>query len=219
MPRVPRLVVPGAPHHVTQRGNRRQATFFTSWDYGLYKRLLASECARFGVTVWAYCLMPNHVHLIAQPSEPDSLARALGRAHRAYTAVINRREGWRGYLWQGRFASFPMEDRHLVAATRYVLLNPRRAGLADSAFGWPHSSLQAHLSGVRDELADPGPLASRIGSWSELLAEDLGVAEALRFRRHASSGLPLGGDEFLAELERATGRRLREPIGRSSEVT
>lgn len=204
---------------MTQRGNRRQATFFTSWDYGLYKRLLATECAKAGVAVWAYCLMPNHVHLIVQPTAPDSLARALGRAHQAYTAVINRREGWRGCLWQGRFASFPMEDRHLLAATRYVLMNPRRAGLADSAFGWPHSSLGVHLSGVRDELADPQPMAARIGSWSDLLAEDLGVAEALRFRRHASSGLPLGGDEFLAEIERTTGRKLREPIARFAGVT
>lgn len=216
MPRAPRLVVPGVPHHVTQRGNRRQTTFFKSWDYELYKQLLSEECARAGLEIWAYCLLPNHVHLIAVPSTATALARAMGRAHRAYTVIVNRRESWRGCLWQGRFASYPMDERHLLAATRYLLLNPTRAGLVTSSLDWPHSSLQAHLSGVGDGLAEPAPLGRRIERWSEVLGGTLALNEVVQIRRHTSSGLPLGGEDFLLLLERQTGRRLREPISRSA---
>ena len=109
MARLARVVAPGVPHHVTQRGNRRQETFFRPADYRLYRELMAEWCGRCGVEIWAYCLMPNHVHLIAVPQTADALQRAIGEAHRRYTRAINLREGWRGHLWQGRFASFPME--------------------------------------------------------------------------------------------------------------
>ncbi len=101
MARLARVVVPGVPHHVTQRGNRRQATFFNEEDYAAYLALLGEWCGRCGVAVWAYCLMPNHVHLIVVPESEDGLRRGLGEAHRRYTRRINFREGWRGHLWQG----------------------------------------------------------------------------------------------------------------------
>jgi putative transposase len=106
MARMARVVVPGLPHHVTQRGNRRQATFFGQSDYLLYLNLMAQWCSRCRVAVWAYCLMPNHVHLIAVPDSPEGLGGAIGEAHRRYTRAINFRQQWRGHLWQGRFASF-----------------------------------------------------------------------------------------------------------------
>ena len=115
--------MPGVPHHVTQRGNRRQKTFFTKEDYSAYLNLMADWCGQFGVEIWAYCLMPNHVHLIAVPEREDSLAQAIGEAHRRYTRRINFRKGWRGHLWQGRFSSYPMDDVYLMAAVRYVELN------------------------------------------------------------------------------------------------
>lgn len=98
MARLARLVIPGVPHHVTQRGNRRQRTFFCEEDYSAYLKLMAQWCAERGVAIWAYCLMPNHVHLIAVPQSEDALSRAIGEAHRRYTRRINFREKWRGYL-------------------------------------------------------------------------------------------------------------------------
>ncbi len=102
MARLARVVAARLPHHVTQRGNRRQQVFFGDDDYAAYRGLLAEGCRAAGVAVWAYCLMPNHVHLILVPSSADGLRAALGEAHRRYTRMVNVREGWRGYLWQGR---------------------------------------------------------------------------------------------------------------------
>ncbi len=129
MPRIERVTVPSIPHHITQRGNRRQKTFFSNKDYTTYIDLMAEWCNRCGVEIWAYCLMPNHVHLIAVPDNEDSLAKAIGEAHRRYTRHINFRKGWRGHLWQGRFASYPMDEVYLMVAARYIELNPVKARL------------------------------------------------------------------------------------------
>ena len=149
MARMARVVVPGVPHHVTQRGNRRQTTFFEDGDYEIYKSLMAEWCLSRGVEVWAYCLMPNHVHLVVVPSTEQALRAAIGEAHRRYTVMVNTRQGWKGCLWQGRFASFPMAPGHLFYGARYIELNPVRAGLVKTAEDWPHSSARAHLSGRR----------------------------------------------------------------------
>jgi len=117
------------PHHVTQRGDRRQQTFFGEEDYQHYLELMAQFCRAEQAAIWAYCLIPNHVHLIVVPRSAASLRRAIGEAHRRYTRWINFREGWRGHLWQGRFASFVMDEDHLLTAARYVEINPVRAGL------------------------------------------------------------------------------------------
>ncbi|TAN56117.1 MAG: transposase, partial [Rhodospirillales bacterium] len=146
MARLARVVAPGLPHHVTQRGNRRQPTFFDEGDYRLYLDLLADNAQRFGLQVWAYCLMPNHVHLIAVPEAQDSLTRALAETHRRYTRDINRRKGWKGFLWQGRFASFVLDEPHLLAAARYVETNPVRARLVEQPEDWAFSSARAHLA-------------------------------------------------------------------------
>ncbi len=134
MPRIARVVVPVIPHHVTQRGNRRLPTFFCDEDYKRYIQIMAELCSQKNVQIWAYCLMPNHVHLIAVPEMKESLATAIGEAHRPYTLSINSSKNWSGYLWQGRFASFPMDEAHLYMAARYVELNPVRAGLVKQ--GW-----------------------------------------------------------------------------------
>jgi len=115
MARIARAVAPGIPHHVTQRGNRRQQTFFNDQDYQSYLELMSQWCMEFQVETWAYCLMPNHVHLIVVPEIKAGLALAIGEAHRRYTKRINFREGWRGHLWQGRLSSFIMEEGYLLA--------------------------------------------------------------------------------------------------------
>ena len=176
MGRIARIVAPGLPHHVTQRGNRRQETFFCDEDYRAYLSLLVEWCGRHGTRIWAYCLMPNHVHLIVVPSQPDGLARAIGEAHRRYTRRINFRQGWRGYLWQGRFASFAMDEPYLMAATRYVERNPVKANLAARPEDWPWSSAAGHLAGRGDAAAEGDWLTERIAgwvcTWGEYLSED-----------------------------------------------
>ena len=137
MARIARVVVPGYPHHVTQRGNRRQQTFFNNEDYKSYLDLMSEWCGKYQVDIWAYCLMPNHIHLIAVPQIKEGLNLAVGEAHRRYTRRVNFREGWRGHLWQGRFASFVMEEGHLLACARYIELNPVRAGLVKRPEEWP----------------------------------------------------------------------------------
>lgn len=163
MPRTARTVVSDAPHHVIQRGNRRQRVFFGASDYRAYLAVAAEEFSAAGVEVWAYCLMPNHVHLIVRPSRPEGLARAVGRTHLRYTRRINAREGWTGFLWQGRFASFAMRETHLHRCVRYIGLNPVRAGLVTHAADWPWSSVRALLGGPADPLTTPGPLLERLG--------------------------------------------------------
>ena len=174
MARLARLVVPGLPHHVTQRGNRRQQTFFGEDDYAAYLQLMAEWCRERGVDVWAYCLMPNHVHLIAVPQAEDSLARAIGEAHRRSTRRISFREKWRGYLWQGRFASFVLDEPYLLAAARYVELNPLRAGLVADAADWRWSSAGPHLSRRDDRLVQTAPLLAMIADWRGFLDSDSG---------------------------------------------
>ena len=140
MARLARLVVPGLPHHVTQRGNRRGQTFFEKSDYALYLDLLADSAKQARAEVWAYCLMPNHVHVILVPSDEDGLRRTFAELHRRYTSFVNARARTTGHLWQGRFGSVVMDETHLMNAVRYVTLNPVRAGLVKRARGWAWSS-------------------------------------------------------------------------------
>jgi putative transposase len=210
MVRLARVVAPGLPHHVTQRGNRRQTVFFSDDDYGAYKALVAEYCAAAGVAVWAYCLMPNHVHLILVPSDEDGLRAALGEAHRRYTRRINFREGWRGYLWQGRFASFVMDEAYLLAAARYVELNPVRAGLCARPEDWPWSSAAAHLAGRDDGLATVAPLLEIAPDWRGLLDGGLEEAALAAIRAHERTGRPLGPEAFLEGLETRLGRPLKK---------
>jgi len=209
MARLARVVVPGMPHHVTQRGNRRQQTFFNEGDYGAYLELMRDWCQEKGVEIWSYCLMPNHVHLIAVPSCEDSLRWAIGSAHERYTRRINFREQWRGYLWQGRFASFVMDEPYLLATARYVELNPVRAKLVPTPEAWPWSSARAHLSGRDDCLVKVAPLLAMIADWNAFLHSALPEEELRDLRGHGRTGRPLGDESFLGRLEARVGRVLR----------
>jgi len=209
MARIARVIAEGLPHHVTQRGNRRQRTFFRDRDYEAYLDLMAAWCAKWDVAIWAWCLMPNHVHLIAVPRRAEGLARAVGEAHRRYTRLINFRKGWRGYLWQGRFASYPMDRVHTLAAARYIERNPVRAGLAKRAWEWPWSSAAAHVAGTGDRLIAPGgPLVAEVSNWRRFLATDEDEEELALLRRHMRTGRPLGDGAFLGRLESRLGRVL-----------
>jgi putative transposase len=212
MPRQSRIVAPGAPHHVTQRGNRRQQTFFHDGDYLRYLQLAAEWCAKADVECWGYCLMPNHVHLILTPKTEAGLRAALAPMHWRYSYEVNRRERWTGYLWQGRFASYPMDEDYFVQASRYVGLNPVRAGLVARAEDWPWSSVRALLSGRDDALVKTAPLAARVRTDLPRFFEVDVAAEAMKkLRRAAATGRPLGGAAWLKALEQAAGRVLRDP--------
>jgi putative transposase len=213
MARLARVVIPGLPHHITQRGNRRQQTFFNDGDYAAYVELMRDWCREEGVEVWGYCLMPNHVHLIAVPSSEQGLRRAIGEAHRRYTRRVNFREKWRGYLWQGRFASFVMDEPYLLAAARYVELNPVRARLVSDASQWPWSSARAHLKGRDDRLVKTAPLLATIADWRALLDIALPEAHVRDLREHTRTGRPLGNSSFLDRLEEIVGRVLRPKKG------
>jgi putative transposase len=201
MARIARVVVPGIPHHITQRGNRRMETFFSDRDYREYLYLMAEWANRCKVQVWAYCLMPNHVHLIVVPESEDGLGRAIGEAHRRYTRYINFQKGWKGHLWQGRFASFPMDEQYLIAAARYIELNPVKARIVKKPEAYRWSSAKAHLQGEDDILVKVEQLLSLIPDWEGLLSSDLTEKEYETLRRHEKTGRPLGDDDFCQDLK------------------
>jgi putative transposase len=213
MARLARVVVPGLPHLVTQRGPGRAPIFLESGDQGVYRDLLARETRRRGVEVWAYCLMPDHVHMILVPADADGLSLAVGEAHRRYTGFVNARSGGAGHLFQSRFASVVMDESHLLAAARYVSLNPVRAKLARSARDWPWSSARAHLAGADDGLVKVAPLLERTGDFAAFLSGVRGdrAAGILAFealRAAETTGRPVGAADFVAALGRRLGRNL-----------
>ena len=219
MARLARVVIPGVAHHVTQRGNRRLPVFFGDGDRELYLELLREGCARARVVCLGWCLMDNHVHRVLVPADSDGLRAALGEAHRRYTRAINFREGWRGFLFQGRFASYPMDDAHVLAAVRYVEMNPVAAGMVAEARDWPWSSARSHLAGRRaagDPLTDVAALGAHVPNWRALLrhgpdaggADGAGeeVLEAIEARLR--TGRLLGAEEWIARQEQAMARKL-----------
>lgn len=208
MPRLARLVVPGLPHHVTQRGSRRQTVFFSLDDYRSYLRLLGRHCVEAGTAIWAWCLMPNHVHLILVPAGTDGLRAAMAATHRRYTRAINCREGWQGHLWQERFASFPMDESYLLACARYVELNPVRVGLVARPEQWMWSSARAHLGLGADGLTETGALLDRWPDWRTILDGGLDPAARDAIRARELNGHPLGDAGFLARLAALTSRPL-----------
>jgi putative transposase len=195
--------------------------FFKEDDYTVYMDLMSEWCNERGVEVWAYCLMPNHVHLIAVPQSEESLRLAIGEAHRRYTRMINFREGWRGHLWQGRFASYVMDEFHLMSCARYIEMNPVRAGLADLPFDWPWSSASAHLRGQDDRLVKVRPLLDMVlNKWEDFLTPPVSPSEAQLLKRHERTGRPLGGKAFVKDLEKALGRSLMpQKPGRKPKAT
>jgi putative transposase len=217
MPRLARVIVPGLPHHVTQRGNRGQPIFVAEGDHALYRDLLAERCRKASVDVWAYCLMPNHVHLIMVPHSPDGLARAIGETHRQYTAFINARARWSGHLFQGRFSSVVLDEEHLLLAARYVALNPVRAGLVARPQDWAWSSVPAHLAGRDDGLVRVAPLVAR--SLDALIDGEPNAGAFARLRAAESTGRPLGSDAFVGSLEALLRRPLlRQKPGRKPKA-
>jgi putative transposase len=207
MPRIARVVAPGIPHHVVQRGVRRMQVFIRESDKADYLQILKYQSQRFGVDIWAYCLMDNHVHMVAVPSTSDSLAKAIGQTHLHYTRMVNLREGWNGYLWEGRFKSYVLDESYLYAAVRYVEQNPVKAGIAGKAEDYPWSSARSHAYKVPNPVLSDCFLISEISNWSEFLQMP---SESQEFEQHLKTGRPLGDDVFVNRLEMSLGRILHK---------
>ena len=207
------MVVPGFPHYITQRGVRSIPIFDHDGDRELYLSLMREHADRQGVQFQAWCLMTNHVHLIAVPEREDSLARAIGEAHRLYTRAKNFHDGVRGYLFQGRFGSCVMDDPHLVRAARYVELNPVCAGIVAKPEDYAWSSARLHMGRRRtDPLGTDDRVVEIMGDWRGFLREGV-AAEDESLPRHVSSGRPWADAGFVRRLERKLGRTLTRGKG------
>lgn len=219
MPRIARTVFAGVPHHITQRGNRREDVFFTDADRAAYLTWLGDYCARHHVKVLAYCLMTNHVHIVAIPGSDQALEQVFRPLHTRYAQRLNRAKGWKGHVWQGRFFSSALDDDYLWTAIRYVERNPVRARLVRRGENYPWSSAAAHCGLKADSVltADPEWYAQKqaIGDWSAWLAEVDAQEQVDLLRRHVERGLPCGNESFVKKLERRAGHLLRpRPRGR-----
>jgi putative transposase len=219
MSRIARVAVPDVPYHITQRGNGRRIVFYNDVDRQTYLRLLARSAAEHRMNIQAYCLMGNHVHLVAVPQRADSLARALGRAHADFARYRNVSDGSCGHVWQSRYFSCPLDWAHLWRAIAYVERNPVRAGMVEAAEEYRWSSARARLGGPGTEaFLDLGEWWGRYDPprWREVLGSAVDEAAFQRQLRDASiRGRALGSEEFVEQLERQTGRRLRpKPPGR-----
>ena len=222
MPRLARVVIPEVPHHIVQRGNNRQDVFFVDDDRRVYLSFLRDCADEYGLEILGYCLMTNHVHLVARPRDSDSLAKGVGRTHFRYTQYINRRHGRSGHLWEGRFHSCALDEPHFWAAMRYTEQNPVRAKIAPHAWDYLWSSASAHVGGkdaggLLDLKAWQGMMGA--SEWRKLLRRRVRQEEVRVLRRSTHRGWPLATDRMVSKFERLLGRRLRPlPIGRPKVV-
>ena len=219
MARISRIVAPGYPHHVTQRGVRSMDVFHSDDDRLAYLCFLSEESARSGLEILSWCLMTNHVHFIAVPQTETSLAKGFGEAHRRYTRMKNFSQGVRGYLFQGRFSSCVLDQQHLLAAARYVARNPVVAGLAKTPWEYPWSSSRFHCGLTdHDQLVKDRTLLGLINDWPDFLCAEESVEFAM-LRQATRTGRPAGDELFVEKVESLTGRELKiRPAGRPAKT-
>jgi putative transposase len=216
MARLARVLAVGIPHHVTQRGNARTYVLDSDTDRDVYRALLQEQCELYGVRLLGYCLMSNHVHLVAVPKEADSLAQAMKYTNGRFALYRNTVQRTSGHVWQGRFYSCPLDEAHLWEALRYVELNPVRAALTGQADLWPWSSAGAHCGVVgQDPLVDLRRWQDRWNpaTWQEYLAIGETDSSLATIRRSTHSGRPLGSADFVQDLEKSMRRRLTPQKG------
>jgi putative transposase len=218
MPRLARTVAVGFAHHITQRGNNRKDVFFVDDDRRVYLELLKEQADKYSLELVGYCLMSNHIHIVAIPHEQDSLARAIGRTHFRYTQYINRFHRRSGHLWQGRFYSCAMDEWHFWLAMKYIELNPVRARLCRKPWRYDWSSAAGHVDEKAvSEVLNLPRWYDMISAeeWRKELADGMSDSELGRVRLSTHTGRPLGSDSFLSKLEKLLGRRVSPlPVGR-----
>ncbi len=210
MGRIPRIIVPGEAHHVTQRGNRRQNVFFSQADFDCYLKLLWASAENFKFSVWSYCLMQNHIHLLIVPDSEDGMRDGMATLHQTYACAINKKYGWKGRLWQGRFFSSLIERENIAMVARYIELNPVRARICDHAVDYPWSSALASCSRT-DGQNGFAPIMAPGGTWADYLAHDPHAARQSHYDKIRSSvrtGRPLASETFQKSLETKIGIKL-----------
>ena len=216
MARIARIVIPGYPHHITQRGVRSMDIFSSDECRVQYIQFMREQCRKHGLHILSYCLMSNHVHFVAVPEAKNSMALAIGEAHRLYTRMVNSRDDVRGYLFQGRFFSCPLDQQHLLACVRYVESNPVRViDNINHAWDYPWSSARYHagfvesdpLLGSQKHQTNYSKFLAEIGNWQEFLTSPQDDMEKLREKTR--TGRPCGDESFVCKIEKITGRTLR----------
>jgi putative transposase len=220
MARLSRLTFAGYPHQVTQRGNYEQTVFEEDADFKRYLGWLGECAANYGVTVWAYCLMPTHVHYVCVPRADGALSRAFNTAHMRYSQYVHGKKGLTGHLWRGRFLSCALDDKSVYEEVRFIENNPVRAGLVARADDYPWSSACHHIHGLEDPVVCDGCfLEDEISDWRGYL-EERGDEHVLgRTWQSLKTGRPAGEEAFVRELESIAGRRLTAlPRGRPRKV-
>ena len=203
MPRPKRILIPGAPHHLTQRGNNKRLVFLCDEDQKRYLSLLFKYSSKRDLKILSYCLMPNHIHIVAIPKDKKSISAVLQSTQSQYSTITNSVYGNSGHIWQQRYFSCPMDNKHLVAALRYVEQNPVRAGLVKSPADYKWSSASAHVTG-----ADPFNILDMKWwnrkfdpeAWSDFLIENLPDNELTQIREQTKTGTPLSGKRFLKKV-------------------
>lgn len=211
MPRIARIIAAGYPHHITQRGNNRATVFFDDEDRQTYLHLLLNYTRKYKVAIWAYCLMDNHIHLLAVPETEISLARGIGMANMLYTQHLNRKLNQSGRIWQNRYFSCIVENnQYLWSVARYIERNPVNAGIAASAHEYRWSSAAAHVTGGSDPLlvADTWLATDKRSEYAEFLCnEDEEMDSGIR--RATRTGRPFGTEQFIDQMEFSLNQRLR----------
>lgn len=218
MARLPRLVVPGLPHHIIQRGNDRQLVFRDAADYLFFLDRLRDGARRFKVAIHAYVLMPNHLHLLATPSDEQGLSRMMQWIGRYYVPYFNHKYQRTGTLWQGRYRATVIDaEPYLMLCSRYIELNPVRAGMVAACSDYPWSSYPHHAGIKSDPVISDHPLYWALGNtpfereaaYKKLVEQGLDERDVRQLSEATLKGWPLGSEQFKLLLERQTQRRVR----------
>jgi putative transposase len=198
----------GYPHHITQRGNYRQTVFAAAEDYARYLEWLTQYARKHSLEIWAYCLMPNHVHIVGVPGTDDTLASVFRTVHMQYSQYYNRKTNDVGHLWQGRYFSCALDEPHVYAAVRYVEMNPVRGGIVASAEDYPWSSAKSHMTGIADSvLSGRCFLVETIRDWKQYLSEAPNQAARTNLIKSTKTGRPCGEKDFVTRVEALLSRR------------
>lgn len=192
MPRVPRTVIPNFPHHIVHRGARKDKIFYDDTDYRTYIQLLKKYTTRYQVQIWSYCLMPNHVHMIAVPADKNGLSLCFGNAHREYSKYFNKKYKLKGHVWEARFGSFPIDEPYLLYVACYIERNPVAAGMVEKPQDYMWSSCRAHLQNSEDPLVDNLHLLTLSKNWNDLVSEPTEKEILKALMLHEKNKKPLG---------------------------
>lgn len=209
MARQARITLDYTPHHITQRGNRGEPVFFEKGDFQAYLDMLKEQCERFNVKIASYCLMPNQIHLLAIPEKGEMLSRAIGETHRRYTNMINKRNDWRGHLFQDRFFSYACDEQHAIRAVRFIERLPVISRIAPKPESYLWSTAKNRIKVIPDSFIYAPPQFNSIHNWEEFLNRSMDEAEMKLIQTHLQTGRPRGRDEFIDRVEKQLGRTVR----------